>query len=77
MNKGFTFRSGPVKKKVNSYTSFWDNSSDNYNVDEFIDEFITIKEVDYYFSNSIARSSKTMSDCRAARSKKLNKITGS
>jgi len=36
MNKGFTFRSGPVKKKVNSYTSFWDNSSDNYNVDEFL-----------------------------------------
>ena len=36
MNKGFTFRSGPVKKKVNSYSSFWDNSSDNYDVDEFL-----------------------------------------
>ena len=35
MNKGFTFRSGPVKKKVNSYSSFWDSSTDNYNVDEF------------------------------------------
>ena len=30
-----------------------------------------IKEIDYYFSNSISRSSKTMSECRALRSKKL------
>ena len=36
MNKGFTFRSGAVKKKVNSYSSFWDSSTDNYNVDEFL-----------------------------------------
>ena len=36
MNKGFTFRSGPTKKKVNSYSSFWDSSTDNYNVDEFL-----------------------------------------
>ena len=43
----------------------------------FINEPIYVNEIDYYFSNSIARSSKTMSDCRAARSKKLNKITGS
>ena len=42
-----------------------------------INEPIYVNEIDYYFSNSIARSSKTMSDCRAARSKKLNKITGS
>ena len=39
-----------------------------------INEPIYVNEIDYYFSNSIARSSKTMSDCRAARSKKLNKI---
>ena len=43
----------------------------------FMNEPIYVNEIDYYFSNSIARSSKTMSDCRAARSKKLNKITGS
>ena len=43
----------------------------------FINEPIYVNEIDYYFSNSVARSSKTMSDCRAARSKKLNKITGS
>lgn len=34
--KGFTFRSGPAKKKTKSYSSFWDNSSDNYDVDEFL-----------------------------------------
>ena len=45
--------------------------------DEFIDEFITIKEVDYYFSNSIARASKTMSNCRAERSKSFKNKTGS
>jgi len=33
-NRGFTFRSSPSKPKT--YTSFWDNSSDNYNVDEFL-----------------------------------------
>ena len=31
---------------------------------EAINEKIDIKEIDYYFSNSIARASKTMSDCR-------------
>ena len=33
--KGFTFRSGPSKKQTNSYSSFWDTSSDS-NVDEFL-----------------------------------------
>ena len=33
--KGFTFRSGPVKKNKQSFSSFWDNSTDDYNVDEF------------------------------------------
>ena len=33
--KGFTFRSGPVKK-AKTYSSFWDNSSDDYDVDEFL-----------------------------------------
>ena len=39
-------------------------------------ENIIIKEIDYYFSNSIARSSKTMSDCRSVRSKNLKQRTG-
>ena len=31
---------------------------------EFIEKEILIKAVDYYFTNSIARSSKTMNECR-------------
>ena len=42
---------------------------------EFIKEDIQVNEIDYYFSNSIARASKTMSDCRNIKSKK--KINGS
>ncbi len=38
-----------------------DNKKINSNFD---DETIIIKEIDYYFSNAVARSSKTMSDCR-------------
>jgi hypothetical protein len=34
--KGFTFRSGPSKKKTKSYSSFWDSNSDNYDVNEFL-----------------------------------------
>ena len=46
-------------------------------IPEFIDENILIKEIDYYFSNSIARSSKTMSDCRSVRAKNFEQKTGS
>ena len=31
---------------------------------EVINEKIKISEIDYYYSNIIARASKTMSDCR-------------
>ena len=30
----------------------------------FLNEKIFIKDIDYYYSNAIARASKTMSDCR-------------
>ena len=30
---------------------------------------ILIKKIDYYFTNAIARASKTMSDCRLIKSK--------
>ena len=33
--KGFTFRSGPVKK-TNSFSTFWDNQSDDTDVDSFL-----------------------------------------
>ena len=46
------------------------------NVD-FVDEKIFIRKMDYYFSNSIARASKTMSDCRAVRQTNLKSKTGS
>ena len=42
---------------------------------EFIKEDIQLDKIDYYFSNSIARASKTMSDCRNIKSKK--KLNGS
>ena len=44
--------------------------------DKLSEEKLIIKDIDYYFSNSIARASKTMSDCRAARSKNLKNQTG-
>ena len=31
---------------------------------DFIDENISIKPIDYYYTNPIARSSKVMSECR-------------
>ena len=56
------------KTKINK-TDFETNS--------FINEPVLIKEIDYYFTNSIARSSKTMSDCRSIRLKNLQDKTGS
>ena len=35
----------------------------------FIEKEIFIKEIDYYYTNAIARSSKTMSECREASNK--------
>ena len=31
---------------------------------DFIEENISVKSIDYYYTNSIARSSKVMSECR-------------
>ena len=42
---------------------------------DFINEKISIKKIDYYFSNSIARASKTMSDCRSVVNKQLKNGT--
>ena len=49
------------QKKTTSQTE------NNY---KFKNEKIVIRDLDYYFSNSISRSSKTMSDCRNLRFKK-------
>ena len=36
---------------------------------DFISEEVVIRELDYYYTNSISRSSKTMSECRQIRQK--------
>ena len=41
----------------------------------FIEKNIIIKPLDYYYTNPIARSSKTMNDCReVARQKSFNNV---
>ncbi len=39
-------------------------TTDSYVNSEFINEEVLIKTLDYYYSNSISRASKTMSECR-------------
>ena len=41
-----------------------DFKQSNKNKTNFFEETIKIKKIDYYFTNSIARSSKTMAECR-------------
>tara|TARA_Y100000590_G_scaffold211006_1_gene239047 strand:+ start:4117 stop:6171 length:2055 start_codon:yes stop_codon:yes gene_type:complete len=44
---------------------------------ELLNEKILIREIDYYFSNAIARASKTMSDCRLIKSNNpQSRLTG-
>ena len=40
---------------------------------DYFNEIIKVDELDYYFSNAIARSSKTMSDCKIAKANNLKK----
>ena len=40
---------------------------------EFFNDNVEIDQIDYYFSNAIARSSKTMSDCKIARTNNSKK----
>ena len=80
--KNFVELSNDTLKRVKNFSELNKLPKLNLNkiepkISNFISENITIKEIDYYFSNSIARSSKTMSDCRAARSKKIINKTGS
>ena len=42
--------------------------NENHTV-EFVSENVKIKDINYYFSNSISRASKTMSECRQIRQK--------
>ena len=53
----------PNFTKLNELPSFKESEMKNTS-SSFISEEINIKELDYYFTNSISRSSKTMSECR-------------
>jgi hypothetical protein len=50
------YQKNPSKKKIKPETNFFS-------------EKIIIRELDYYYTNSISRSSKTMSECRQIRQK--------
>ena len=53
----------PNFTKLNDLPSF-NESKLNQNKSDFFSEQIDIKEIDYFYSNSISRASKTMSECR-------------
>ena len=53
----------PNFTKLNDLPSF-NESKLNQNKSDFFSESIDIKEIDYFYSNSISRASKTMSECR-------------
>ena len=63
----------PNFTKLNDLPSF-NESKLNQNKSDFFSESIDIKEIDYFYSNSISRASKTMSECRQI--KKNLKKTG-
>ena len=62
--------------KLNELPSLKDIVMDDVSSD-FVNEEINIKKLDYYFTNAISRSSKTMSECRQVgqSSKKLEQLT--
>ena len=53
----------PNFTQLNDLPSF-NGSKINQNKSDFFSEQIDIKEIDYFYSNSISRASKTMSECR-------------
>ena len=53
----------PNFTKLNDLPKFKDIAFNNLS-SNFISEKVNIKEIDYFFSNSISRASKTMSECR-------------
>ena len=56
----------PNFKNLNELPIFKETQTINSSAD-FVSEDINIKELDYFYSNSISRSSKTMSECRQIR----------
>jgi len=50
-----------IKKKIELKIN---NEANKTNIIEFVEKNISIKPIDYYYTNPIARASKTMSECR-------------
>ena len=76
--KNFSTLRDSVIKKIKNHSDY--DLLPNTNVQllnfedcEFFNEDIEINKIDYYFSNAIARSSKTMSECKAARENNLKR----
>ena len=53
---------------INELPKFISNENEKIK-SEFASEDVLIKNLDYYYSNSISRASKTMSECRQIRQK--------
>ena len=58
----------PNFSKINELPKYTETKNSNMEA-SFINEEVLIREIDYYYSNSISRSSKTMSECRQIRQK--------
>jgi len=53
----------PNFSKINELPNFIEDKNEDI-ITSFFSEEILIKELDYYYTNSISRASKTMSECR-------------
>ena len=53
----------PNFTNLNELPSYKESTNNETNLD-FKEEMVSIKELDYFFTNSISRASKTMSECR-------------
>ena len=58
----------PNFTKLNELPSFKEIQETNTS-SKFISELVNIKDLDYFFTNSISRASKTMSECRQTKQK--------
>ena len=58
-----------IKEKFNILGFIYNQNNKKFEVPSYnlSDEKILVEDIDYYYSNTIARASKTMSECRYAR----------
>ena len=57
----------PNFTKINQLPDFRESAVEN-STSNFVSEDVYVKELDYFFTNAISRSSKTMSECRQIKS---------